>query len=339
MFTKNSPSSLPSLDVIICTYHRVDDLERTLRSLIIQLHKPNRILIVDNADDAATEALVHELTPALSACGIELTYERNTRGNSLTVARNIGIDRSNHDVLLFLDDDVELAPEYVREILQFLANQPSVMAAQGYIDRPAPDRVRNWLYRIMGEFHFRPKICRATSSISAIYPFPKPNQPIPCTFLSGANHAVRRSVFTQLRYDEKLQKYADGEDLDMGLRISRVFRNGLYLVPTATLIHLSAPAGRLPSHDLILMQEVYGLYLLKKLFPGSPFSWVFYLWSRLSRALFRLATAIPGSPDRRALLKYTFAAYGYCLTHLRQILKGDLQLPAEPSSSERTASK
>jgi glycosyltransferase involved in cell wall biosynthesis len=105
------------VSVIIPTYNRQKDLKTCLNSILIQTKLPKEVIIVDDSDNDKIENLITEENGIFENKNIDLRYIRNKRGKSLTIARNVGIDNSTGDVVLFLDDDVILDKDYIKEQL------------------------------------------------------------------------------------------------------------------------------------------------------------------------------------------------------------------------------
>ena len=114
------PSEAPQLSVIVCTHDpRPDYLDRCLAVLKAQTLAPERweLLVIDNVCD-----------PPL-ACRLELGWHacaRIVREDTLglTPARLRGIHEAAADLLVFVDDDNVLAPDYLERALQVAAEKP-----------------------------------------------------------------------------------------------------------------------------------------------------------------------------------------------------------------------
>jgi glycosyltransferase involved in cell wall biosynthesis len=113
---------MPDLSVILCTHNpRPDYLRRTLDSLKVQTLPTARweLLLIDNA---SAEPL---------ADAWDLTWHPNARsvredGLGLTRARLCGIRESRADLLVFVDDDNVLAPDFLEQILKIVARHPQL---------------------------------------------------------------------------------------------------------------------------------------------------------------------------------------------------------------------
>ncbi len=313
------------ISVIVPTYCRQDDLKKCLCSLLDQHALPQEILVVDNSPDGCAEAVVRPLESMGSSRGVFIRYVQG-KVNSLPAARNLGIDQTDGDILVFIDDDVVLDRFYLEEIRKVYKSNPEVAGVQGFMNLPGGSLFRECAQGFFFWFHLKRNQCRVLPSVSATYPRELRTM-IPCQWMSGANHSYRRSLLADLRYDEKLLKYADGEDLDLSYRVYKVHRGGLWITPQARCVHKGSMESRTLGRELIRMQEIYGFYLFWKLFePSLGNLWV-YGWSRFGRLLFALAKCVRQwfalSAVREVLI--LLGVYGECLFRWRQIRDGKLE--------------
>jgi glycosyltransferase involved in cell wall biosynthesis len=136
----------PRLSVILPTRNpHPGRLHRTLAGLAAQTLDRTKweVLLIDNASDQPWE-LSEELVAALPE------FQRLPEAViGLTPARLRGINAARGDVLVFVDDDNVLAPDYLAQSLRLFAEQPRLAAAGGPVrpewETPPPD----WT----GEFH------------------------------------------------------------------------------------------------------------------------------------------------------------------------------------------
>ncbi len=102
---------MPSHSIIILTKDRPSLLPRAVASAERSLVAGGELLIVDDASTRPASEVLHERTDA------SMRFLRREVSSGISAARNAGIAASRGAVIFFLDDDDELAPEYVREIL------------------------------------------------------------------------------------------------------------------------------------------------------------------------------------------------------------------------------
>jgi len=103
--------SLPNLSVVIPTYKREVILLNTLNQLLSLRHRAREILVVDQTPQHQPATI--SALEKLEADG-RIIWHR-LQSPSIPKAMNHALLAARHDVVLFLDDDVELTSELVRE--------------------------------------------------------------------------------------------------------------------------------------------------------------------------------------------------------------------------------
>jgi len=116
-------SAPPELSVVIPTYRRPDALARTLAALERQTLDPLRfeVIVVDDPvedDSAAVESVVASASRPYAARRLS----RERRG--VSPARNAGWRAARAGVVLFIGDDILLAPEALEEHLRHHREEP-----------------------------------------------------------------------------------------------------------------------------------------------------------------------------------------------------------------------
>lgn len=108
----SEPSGVPLVTVIIPTYNRKDSLARTLDSLARQTCPDDcfEVMVVDDGGWDGTEEITRRAFP------FTLHYQRQENQGEI-VARNVGARRSKGEFLVFLDDDIEVNPDYAAALL------------------------------------------------------------------------------------------------------------------------------------------------------------------------------------------------------------------------------
>lgn len=113
------------VDICLCTHNpRVETLERAIRALARQSAGPGAfsVLLVDNA---STPALTTGLLEPLLAAGIPARLIREEK-LGISHARLRAADETDAEWVLFVDDDNELAPDYVEKGVAFARQHPEV---------------------------------------------------------------------------------------------------------------------------------------------------------------------------------------------------------------------
>lgn len=127
--------------------------------------------------------------------------------NGLPAARNVLLKDSPADVVVFLDDDTDVAPDFAAALAECVRRWPNA-AGWGPVLEVRPRAVRR-LHRLvhLGCFHDPRRLTGAR--IDA-----------PTSALFGACFAVRRDIAQTVGFDARRPGYALGEDLDFCRRVA-----------------------------------------------------------------------------------------------------------------------
>ncbi len=130
-----------SLDVCICTHDpRPGILELTVRSLARQTARTFNVLVVDNA---SAPPIAEAVLAPLHGSGISAARSREEQ-RGLVLARLHAIRATRGEWMLFLDDDNELADDFVEEGLRFIASRNDVGCFGGKLLLPAGLKTPRW---------------------------------------------------------------------------------------------------------------------------------------------------------------------------------------------------
>ncbi len=309
------------MSVVISTYNRPKDLNDCLDSIMAQNYLPVEVLVINNGTGIQTENLIKEKECNFKKKEVILKYIKNNKENSLTVAKNIGIENSTGEIVSFLDDDVILLENYYQEAAKFFKENPKALGMMGRTTSNLKDKnkFKFLIAQILGRllylgFNEKNK-CRVLPSLGVT--FSLEDKIINCQWLSGAS-MYKREIFKDFRYDEELKKYSWGEDADFSYRVFKKYPKSLFLNPKVRYIHNLSLTGRIPKKEISYMEEVYYLYLFYKIIPQTFLNKIIYIWGRFGRIIFRLLKM-----QFREII-FSFMAYFFCLKHLKQIKKGDL---------------
>jgi glycosyltransferase involved in cell wall biosynthesis len=177
----------PQISVIISAYNRGNGLGETLRSVLAQdaAGIEYEVIAVDNNSTDDTADVIQSLIAA-GHSRLRYVFERQ---QGVSYGRNAGIRRAQAPILAFTDDDVVVAPDWLRAIKGCFDENPSIDYVTGPMlpiyDEPPPV----WLTRV----NSGPCVLRDRG-----------NQPLysePGRFFPGwatANIAFRRDVFARV---------------------------------------------------------------------------------------------------------------------------------------------
>jgi len=206
------------ISVVTPTRDKVGLLERTLRSLAAQDLDPETFEVVvvdDGSRDRTGEFLAGHDTP------YRLKSVRMERNRGRAAARNRGLAEVTGDLVVFLDDDMECVPGFLRAHRDFHAQGPGRGGIGNVVNHP--------------EVSIAP-IDRYMSTRGAQKI--RDRGPLPWKYFSTNNSSVRREDLDAVGgFDEGFVHYGF-EDLELGWRLVRERGVTLAFVEGARSLHI-----------------------------------------------------------------------------------------------------
>jgi len=273
--------------LVIATYNRGTALRRCVGSALGQTRPPREVIVVD-ASTNWEENEAFALQP-VRASHPEIRWEYEpARVRSLTIQRNQGLEKATTNVLFLIDDDSYMYPDCAAEILSIYEADPGCAVAgvgATLLDRPPSDDespVDESQTRATARGRsLRRLLVRPFDVEALLLPYDEcyPDRPIPpavqslgairCRYLHGMRMTYRREFIQKERFDDFLQRYAAGEDLDTSYRVSR--HGALVAAPRARIYHAQDPAARLTRYtrNTLGLLNLAVLYRLKGHDPGA----------------------------------------------------------------------
>jgi len=248
--------------VVIPTMNRPEPLRRTLESLRDADPRPAEAFVID----ASPEASARETVESFQDGPVPLTYIHTEP--SLTKQRNIGIDQTSGDVVVFLDDDVRLPSDLFAK-LERAYDDATVVGATGWVTEPQPIRAGgpSSLLRRFAVAGSRKRAGRFTR-----YGYPRyivaEDTVRDVEFMPGCFMSARRELASQVRFDENLGAYALAEDEDFSYRLSQ--RGRLLYLHDVVVLHDKMGFRSYDSRALGRLVVKNRAYLFRKNFPQTP---------------------------------------------------------------------
>jgi GT2 family glycosyltransferase len=214
---------LPFVSVILPTYRREAILCETIQQLLVQDYPSYELIVVDQtpAHEAKTEQFLEE--------NINRFHYFKRNKPSLPAARNFGVDVAKGEIILFIDDDVRLAKDWIRKHLENYAD-PKVGGVSGRVIEEGRSivetfnvgRVTRW-GRVIGNHS------------STIHTF--------VDWAPGGNSSFRKELIIKAdKFDESFEGNAIFEDIDFSFRLRHLGYRILF-DPDAVIWHLRAIQG------------------------------------------------------------------------------------------------
>jgi glucosyl-dolichyl phosphate glucuronosyltransferase len=254
------------VSVIIPTYYRFHELSCLFDSLLEQSVKPEEIIVVDDTPTPDINTLCEKYASKFNRTRVTLVYFRNDRERSISIARNLGRKIARGNILMFLDSDVVLYPDYIENMQSTLKKYPEVLGVGGWlqeIDFQFLEGVRFQTMQIFYRMFFLWHFSRNSGKIFE-YPFDLSN-PIYSEYLNGQSLSVRSSVFNEFQFDENLKGYSWMEDFLFSVAICRKYPKSLLITPDAKYTHNSRPETRPKGKNLVDIKIQNRKYVLIQL--------------------------------------------------------------------------
>lgn len=251
---------------MVPTYSRPGELLELLDALAALPDPPAETAIVDGTpgDTIARPVAAWARGRALP---FDLLYVRSPKG--LTRQRNAGIDLTSGEYVFFLDDDAIPHPGYFSALRGAFEAHPDAGGLGGAIANQM-DRPINRRWRIRLATGLVPRVepdtwhPSGTSTPRALLqPFSGVRR---VDLLPGCAFAFRRRVLREFRFSRFFDGYAQGEDMEMSLRVGRKWK--LLSCGDALVDHHAAPAGR-PGSFAKGRMEVRNRYFIWKRHAGA----------------------------------------------------------------------
>jgi glycosyltransferase involved in cell wall biosynthesis len=249
------------IHIVIATVGRGDLLRRTVDLIAAQTRPVDGVMIVAPGTDDFGTAGESPVKPQLVLSPKGLCRQRN---------RALDLLEGRTDVVLFLDDDFVMAPDYVAAIEGLFTSDLGLAGITGNL---VADGVRR------GGFTVEQALELIAQGAAGLDPAIGPR-----TALYGCNMALRMALAHGLRFDEALPLYGWQEDIDYTTRLAR--RGRLISTGRVTGVHLGVRGGRTSGRRLGYSQVANIVYLLRK--GTIPFGLAQRLfWQNLAANLLR----------------------------------------------------
>jgi GT2 family glycosyltransferase len=212
---------MSSVSAIICTYNREESLRLLLGDLLAQAAPAFEIIVVDQTPEPTPATLAFFANHAGHVRHLRLATP------NLPGARNVGAAAAGGDVLLFMDDDVRVAPSFVGDLVAQFGDPNTDAVAP----RVVPDPY---------EPGWDPPPGRPWSRTGA-------DTPRDLRFCIGACYAVRRSAWDAVGGADPVMgrlngNVAVGEDYEFTRRLTGAGYRLRY-APALTVRHVGGIAG------------------------------------------------------------------------------------------------
>lgn len=262
-------SQIPSVAVVILNWNGRRFLEMFLPSVMASTYKNLKVIVADNASSDDSIAFMEQNYPSI----IIIRHEENF---GFAKGYNRTLKQVEADYYILLNNDVEVASDWIEPIIELMENDKQVAACQpkilSYNDRAFFEYAGasgGWMDSYGYPF------CRGRVFDICEKDIGQYNNAAQVFWASGAALFVRSSAFHELKgFDEYF--FAHQEELDLCWRLQHAGHK-IFAQPASVVYHVGG--GSLPMGD---KKKVYLnfrnnlIMLYKNLYPGEKLWKLFY---------------------------------------------------------------
>lgn len=187
--------------IIIPTFNRIHFLKKTLQS-VSQLTYPRddfEVIVVDDGSNDGTDQFIET-----TSFSFNIKFFKHETNRFASAARNTGVRHARGEIMVFLDDDMEVIPEFLEEHVRcHIDSQRAVVVGNIQLGREVqPTGIIRYLN---------------TRGVHKL----KPGQNMPFQYWCSGNASIRKSVLFDIGlFDEQIRQYG-GEDLELAFRLKK----------------------------------------------------------------------------------------------------------------------
>jgi len=214
LFLNNNMEKVPLVSIIIVNLNGKIHLEKCLASLMKINYKNYEIILVDNNSTDTSVEYVKNTYPAITIIKLNDNY-------GFAEPNNIGAKNAKGDLFLFLNNDTEVEPNFIGEMVKVLQQDSKISICQSLLLKPngEVDSCGDFIDTIGRAYSSKDKVKEVRKILSA----------------RGASMMIRKESFWDLGgFDKKF--FASFEDVDLGWR-AWIWGYQIVLVPNSVVYH------------------------------------------------------------------------------------------------------
>jgi len=230
----NSLDPTPKIAIVIPTRARPHVLAETLESLARQTLVPDQVIIsaTGPSDLPSRTTNLQNIETVFGPAG--LCSQRNVARWYL---------RKGVELIFLLDDDLELAQDYLERMVNIFMSRPELGLLGGNMIAEGVSRAE--AIQVLADV--QPYDSSTIQVVRALY---------------GCNMCVRTEILLAVEFDENLRLVGWLEDFDWSIRAGRY--GAIMCTSSARVVHLKVASGRIAGYRFGYAQVINPLYLYRK---------------------------------------------------------------------------
>jgi GT2 family glycosyltransferase len=114
-----NPSNKPLVSVITVNYNSIDATLELLKSLDQSSYSNTEVIVIDNGSLHDPHAIIHQAFPSIA-------YKRSVENLGFAGGNNLGIELAKGDFLFFINNDTEVTPALIENLVNIFSENPSI---------------------------------------------------------------------------------------------------------------------------------------------------------------------------------------------------------------------
>lgn len=216
------PEESKNISIVIPAYNNAEGVVRLLTSCE-RLNYPAEnleIIVVNDGSVDRTATITKDMDFDLN-----LRVETLPENRGRSAARNIGLGLASHDIVLFLDSDMEVNPDIALYHSQSYGDQ--TVGVMGDVVLPPFVKKNRWFKYLDSDLRGPRRWQKGTQKAPGL----------PYQYITTANLSVRRAIALEVGgFDENMRHYG-GEDMEFGFRVLFADRGVFRFEPRALSYH------------------------------------------------------------------------------------------------------
>ncbi|MBV9495062.1 MAG: glycosyltransferase [Acidobacteria bacterium] len=219
------PNGAPRVTVIVLSYNRIDQTKACIASLAAHVRIPFKLRVIDNGSAAPVREELARVCAQYPFAELQ-QLEANLR---CVGARQLGAESSDTEYVAFVDDDAEVFPGTIEQLVHALDRDPELRGVGARIVLP-----NGKLQFCGGAYEVRDGVIRFVARHRDA-PFDALLAPETSAWLGGTAFACRRDLFADFPLDLGMSTYF--EDNEWSYRITRALPHAFRTAPDALVLH------------------------------------------------------------------------------------------------------
>jgi len=270
------------ITVVIPTYNRSKDLEECIKSIKNQSMLPSEIVVVDDCSSDDTENICIKYST---------TYIRNSKRMGQSYGKNLGIKKSETDLVAFIDDDCIADKNWLKNLAKAMTLKEKIgivggriVGLSGDMDKVSKKRRKSRIFRILLRFFYL-----KSNNVGKIYingftdsNFDRKDYEGEVDWVSAGNMLLNKKMVNTL-FDENLKGNCRFEEPDFCLRAKDMEGIKVIYTPKALVHHKFSCISRMGIFDDLYFRKRNQMYfILKNKLPFlSSFAFISFILSQI----------------------------------------------------------